>query len=163
VSLPPSNVARIGVEVDGRPVGATATITDIEQLATRQIEAEMPWTIARAVVRRATKEIAVAKASDSLGLDGVQGSLFRFAASTMWSGMEHADTRCWSLLPREIQVLRLELPAGSHELELSTLGWSDEVYRTSSPMHVNVVNGKNQYIIAIAPDEHLYTVASTGS
>lgn len=77
--------------------------------------------------------------------------------------MEHADTRCWSLLPREIQVLRLELPVGSHELELSTLGWSDEVYRTSRPIHVNVTNGKNHYVVAIAPDEHLYTIASTDS
>ncbi len=163
VKLPPSNVARIGVEVDGRPVGATETLTDIEQLATRQLEAEMPWTIARAVVRRATKEITVAKTSQSLGLEGIQGSLFRFAASSIWSGMEHADTRCWSLLPREIQVLRLELPVGSHELELSTLGWSDEVYRTSRPIHVNVTNGKNHYVVAIAPDEHLYTIASTDS
>ncbi|MGB1926781.1 MAG: hypothetical protein ACPHL6_09630, partial [Rubripirellula sp.] len=161
VTLPPSNIASVGVEVDGRPVGVTETITNIEQLAIKQVEAEMPWTIARAMVRRVAKDLAVAKASNSLGLDGMDGTLFRVAASTLWSGMENADTRCWSLLPREIQVLRLELPVGSHEFALSSLGWSEEVYQTSDPLTLNVVNGKNQYIIAIAPDEHIYTLAAS--
>lgn len=158
VTSPQCHIARVGVEVDGRPVGVTETITDIKQLAISQLEAEMPWTIARAVVRRVSKELAVAKAGKSLGLDGIEGSLFRFATSTLWSGMEHADTRCWSLLPREIQVLRFELPAGKHSLRLSTLGWSEEIYRSSPPMEVEVVNGENNYVIAIAPDERIYTV-----
>ena len=51
--------------------------------------------------------------------------------------------------------------AGKHEFELSTLGWSDEVYRTSDPIHVEVLNGQNQYIIAIAPDEQIYTVSAS--
>ncbi len=161
VTLPPSNVARVGVQVDGRPFGTTETITDIKELALKQVEAEMPWTIARAVVRRTMKELAVAQAGKSLGLDGIEGSLFRFVASSVWSGSENADTRCWSLLPREIQVLRIELPAGKHEFELSTLGWSDEVYRTSDPIRLEVLNGQNQYIIAIAPDEQIYTVSAS--
>ncbi len=155
-----SNVARIGVTVDGRPVGATETLTDVETLARTQLDAEMPWTIARAVVRRATKEIAVAKTSDALGMEGNSASIFRFAASTIWSGTESADTRCWSLLPREIQVLRIEVPEGEHALELSTLGWSDEVHQTSKKMKMDVIDGKNHYVIAIAPDEQLYTIAS---
>lgn len=161
VTLPLSNVACVGVEVDGRPVGVTETITDIEQLAIKQLEAEMPWTIARAVVRRVAKDLAVAKAGKSLGIDGIEGTIFRVAASSIWSGMENADTRCWSLLPREIQVLRLELPVGTHELTLSSLGWSEEVYKTSDPMEIDVVNGKNNYLIAIAPDEEIYTLTSS--
>ncbi len=163
VTVPVSNVARVGVEVDGRPIGTTETITDIQELAVNQLEAEMPWIIARAVVRRATKEIVVAKTSESLDLDGFGGAFFRAAASTVWSGMENADIRCWSLLPREIQVLRLELPVGSHEFTLASLGWSEEVYKTSDPIRMNIRNGKNQYIIAIAPDEHIYALAGQES
>jgi hypothetical protein len=50
------------------------------------------------------------------------------------------------------------LPAGKHSLRLSTLGWSEEIYRSSAPMEVEVVNGENNYVIAIAPDERIYTV-----
>ena len=30
-----------------------------------------------------------------------------------WEASEAADTRCWGLLPDKIQVLRIELPAGT--------------------------------------------------
>src|SRR5688500_3440388 len=34
------------------------------------------------------------------------------ALGVAWEATENADTRCWSLLPDKIQVVRLELPAG---------------------------------------------------
>ncbi len=123
VVLPPSDIAAVGVRIGGHLYGATQTLTDVGELAVRQTTAEMPWTIARAVVRRVTKEAAVAKVGDSLGLDGDAGSLFHFAAASAWSGVEHADTRCWGLLPREIQVLRAELPVGTHQVDLQALGY----------------------------------------
>ena len=60
-------------------------------------------------------------------------------------------------------MLRLELPVGSHEFTLASLGWSEEVYKTSDPIRMNIRNGKNQYIIAIAPDEHIYALAGQES
>ena len=40
------------------------------------------------------------------------------AAGVVWEATESADTRCWGLLPEKIQVLRIELPAGQHQLSL---------------------------------------------
>jgi len=37
-------------------------------------------------------------------------------AGVAWEATESADTRCWGLLPDQIQVLRVELPAGRHEI-----------------------------------------------
>ena len=35
-----------------------------------------------------------------------------------------ADTRCWNSLPNEVQLLRLELPPGTHEVEIRpSAGW----------------------------------------
>lgn len=158
VSLPACQVASVGVRVGGQLYGATQTLTDVGDLATRQNSAEMPWTIARAVVRRSTKEIAVAKVGDSLGLDGDNGTLFHFAVASAWSGVEQADTRCWGLLPREIQVLRAELPAGSHVVDLQSLGFSGAGLSPASTHRIEIIDGKNAYLVVIAPGDALYVI-----
>ena len=151
VVIPTSSLAAIGVRVEGVLYGATQTLTDVGDLARRQNEAEMPWTIARAVLRRVTKEAAVAKLGDSLGLEGSAESLFHFAAASAWSGSEHADTRCWGLLPREIQVLRAELPVGQHLIALEPLGFEGGAIAKATTRVVNMVDGRNTYAIVIAP------------
>lgn len=158
VVLPPSDVAAIGVRVDETLYGATQTLTDVGELASQQVAAERPWTIARAVVRRATKETAVAKVGDALGLSGTTGSLFHFAAASAWSGVEHADTRCWGLLPREIQVFRAELPSGAHQVSLQPLGYSGAALAAGRTERVQIVDGRNQYLIVVSPGPRLYVV-----
>ena len=158
VVIPPSNVASISVKASGAIFGATQTLTDVGQLAISQNEAEMPWTIARAVTRRAVKEAAVASVGDAMGLEGSVGSLFHFAAASAWSGIEKADTRCWGLLPREIQVLRCELPVGNHPVELQSLNFNGILAGLPSIETVTIVNGRNTYLIAIAPRDVVYLV-----
>ena len=158
VVLPTSEVAALGVRVGGELHGATQTLTHVGELAQSQVEAEMPWTIARAVVRRAAKETTVATIGDAFGLEGDAGSLAHFAASTAWSGLEQADTRCWGLLPREIQVLRAELPAATHEIHLEPLGFAGQALSTGLSHQVEIVDGKNHYLVAIAPGTFVYLV-----
>ena len=159
VFIPYTDVAAVGVRINGSLHGATQTLTDVGELATRQVEAEMPWTIARAVVRRVTKETAIASVGDSLGLEGTAGSLFHFAAASAWSGVENADTRCWGLLPREIQVLRTELPAGQHQLQLQPMNFNGETLAPGHSTSIRVVDGRNQYLTVIAPDRTMYVVS----
>jgi hypothetical protein len=161
VVVPTCRTAAVGVRVNGSLYGATQTLTDVGDLAVNQLDAEAPWTIARAVVRRVSKEAAVVKMGDSLGLDGTPGSLFHFAAASTWSGVEHADTRCWGLLPREIQVLRAELPVGQHQIELQPLGWSSDVVAAPQSHLVQIADGRNQYLIVVAPEQTMYIVSPT--
>ena len=93
--LPPSEVSVIGVRVGGTLYGVTQTLTDVGELAANQLAAEMPWTIARAVIRRVTKETAVAKVGDTLGLTGTPGSLFHFRRRL---GMERRGACRYALL-----------------------------------------------------------------
>ncbi|MGB7324844.1 MAG: hypothetical protein WBD31_08220, partial [Rubripirellula sp.] len=44
VVIPPSPIAAIGIRSGGQLLGATQTITDVGELATRQVESEMPYT-----------------------------------------------------------------------------------------------------------------------
>ncbi len=156
VVVPESSIAAIGTRINGELFGATQTLTDVTELAVRQTEAEQPYTIARAVVRRVTKEATVAEVGDSLGLEGSAGSLFHFAAASAWSGAEKADTRCWGLLPREIQVLRAELPAGRHHVALEPLDFQGQPTAAARQLTVEIENGRNRYIVAIAPDRYIY-------
>lgn len=158
VVVPACDIAAVGIRIGGQLYGATQTLTDVGQLASTQQQAEMPWTIARAVVRRATKEAAVAKVGDSMGLEGTAGSLFHFAAASAWSGVEHADTRCWGLLPREIQVFRAELPTGMHGIQLQPLGYGGDTLTQGSNQTVEIRAGDNTYLIVMAPDRAIYVV-----
>ncbi|MGB0599290.1 MAG: hypothetical protein ACPGLY_21610 [Rubripirellula sp.] len=158
IALPPDSIAAIGVVVEGKLRGATQTLTDVAELAGRQLQAEQPWTIARAVVRRATKEAAVAKASDSLGLEGTAGSLVHFAAASAWSGIERADTRCWGMLPREVQVFRIELPIGIHKLGLLPLSSLGQPTAPGQQRSIEILDGGNTYLITVAPDQVVHIV-----
>jgi len=158
VEVPASEIAAVGVRANGQLLGATQTLTDVGRLAAQQCEAEMPWTIARAVVRRVTKEAAVVHTRDTLGLGGAAGSLFHFAVASAWASTERADTRCWGLLPREIQVLRAELPRGSWQVQLQPLGYSGHPIAAGASRQLEIVDAKNHYLVVIAPNRAIYLV-----
>jgi hypothetical protein len=151
VEIPPSEIAAVGFSIDGRFLGASQTLTDIGQLATEKVDAEMPWTIARAVARRVLKETGVAATSRTLGLRGDAANAFEFAAINAWSGIETADTRCWSLLPREIQVFRVELPVGNQTISFLPLAHNGQAIAAVPQKSVTIEDGRNHYVVIIAP------------
>jgi len=156
VVVPHSPAAALSLDSSGVWLGATQPLVDIGQMAARQSEAEMPWTLARAVVRRVTKEVAVTQATRTAGLNGLSGEVARFAGVNVWSLTESADTRCWGLLPREIQVLRAELPAGTHNLGLTVVGNAGQNVGLKSYADVSIENGRNTYLTVIAGDRQAH-------
>src|SRR5690606_39285910 len=72
----------------------------------------------------------------------------------VWDFTESADTRCWALLPAKIQVLRLELPAGTHQISLRanhggiTSGGGGTAW-------VQIADGANTYVLANIPQDRL--------
>ena len=89
----------------------------------------------------------------SLGLSGDAAAAFEFAAINAWSATEKADTRCWGLLPREIQVLRAELPVGTHEIQLSPMAFTGQSFAPPQIHHVTIEDGRNHYVVVIAPEQ----------
>lgn len=163
VFVPRSPAGAVGVRIDGASAGITETVTDVGQLALLQSEAEMPWTIARAVARRVTKEVAVKAAANSLQIDGPLAGVFSFAVGSLWESSEQADLRCWGLLPRDIQAARVELPSGVHELGLEVIGFGPAGSRAhpigpERRARVTITDGQNRYLIVFAPDRHIVSV-----
>lgn len=150
-----SRIRTVRVDVDGRPAGQTDTVTDIGRLAVQQHQAVFPEIMARAIVRRIVKKGVIYAGKEVAGVQN--GSLTNLAVDVVgvaWEATETADTRSWGLLPDQVQVLRLELPAGEHRL---TLQPSDESTTCGPPEEVivPVVDGRNSYVLANFPDSRL--------
>jgi hypothetical protein len=144
-------IAEVMVAIDGQPQGTTATLTNIGDLCVAHYQATYHSVLARAVVRRVVKKAAVVASKEALGIE--RNSFANFAMDVggiAWEATENADTRCWGLLPDEIQVLRLELPAGSHQLSLQARGRDG---KTGPPrqLSIDVPNGRNTYVLANFP------------
>lgn len=153
IVVPRSAVTAVGLRVNDGPMVHAAALTDVGRLAVTQIDAEMPWTIARGVVRRVVKKAVVTASVKSVS--GGNGAL-EFGGSLLgsaWEASEKPDLRCWSLLPREIQVLRIELPAGRHRLSAAAVGAVRDEHRLEA--EVVIRDGTNAYVVAFAPDDRV--------
>jgi hypothetical protein len=145
-----SPVSNVRVAVNGHPTGVTETVTDVGKLAVQQYEAIYPQVIARAIVRRAVKKGIVYGAKELTGTDkGSLGSIAFDVAGVIWEATESADTRSWGLLPDKIQVLRIELPAGRHEITLQPYGGA--LAGTPTTKSVEILNGDNSYMLCNFP------------
>jgi hypothetical protein len=75
-------------------------------------------------------------------------------AGVAWEATEAADTRCWGLLPRDIQVLRVEVPAGDRRLQLAPM-LGNHFHGAPRAIDVHVDDGRNTYVLCWFPDSHL--------
>lgn len=154
IAIPINSVSDVEVLVGGQPSGRTETITNIGRLATLQYEATRDHVVARAVARRVLKKSAVYGVKSALNVDSAWTELALDAAGVVWEATENADTRSWGLLPETIQVARVELPFGSHELSLRPLHRGRRVGPGSSRT-VHVDDGRNTYVLAYFPTERI--------
>jgi hypothetical protein len=147
-----NEVAAVGVDVDSRPAGRTETVTDVTELAINQYSAIYPQVVARAIARRVVKKGVIYGAKEAT--DIVKGTPLNLAvdlAGVAWEATENADTRCWGLLPDKIQVLRLELPAGEHDIALRGLYRTGNASTFAATARVPIADGRNTYLLANFP------------
>jgi hypothetical protein len=121
-------------------------------MAVSQCEANTPHVVARALVRRAVKEASVHAAKQTAGIrEGSWEAAALEVAGLAWQFTENADTRCWGLLPDRIQVLRLELPAGQHEIAFQPLDYRGQTIGPIATQTVFVPDGRNAYVLVNYP------------
>lgn len=150
VMVPPRSIACVSLANGSRELARTETICDVADLALREEKVQMPHIMGRAVARRLIKKAAIYGVKDVVEADHPLADIGLSAVGVIWEATESADTRCWGLLPREIQVARLELPAGQHTLELNpVLPGGSAVRGTTATVHVE--DGRNTYLLACFP------------
>jgi hypothetical protein len=90
-------------------------IAELDNHARAALKNEMPAIIARTIARVSIKNTVVDKTRDNSPLLSLALNIVTFLT-------EQADTRAWNTLPQQILIMRLNLPAGSHDLKLSLSG-----------------------------------------
>ncbi len=145
----------VTVSEQGRLLGTTATLMDISSLAIEQNRLQRDDVLARAIARRIIKKGTVYAVKDGLEVEkSPEVDILLTIIGVAWEAAEQADTRCWSLLPDRIQVLRLELPAGTHQLDFAArLRGAHE--GKSKPVTVDVVDGKTTFVLSILPQDRV--------
>jgi hypothetical protein len=121
-------------------------------MALRQQEAVLPFIVARALARRTGKKGTIYGMKQGLGMRGGLPSLALDVAGVAWEATENADTRCWTLLPDRIQVLRLEMPVGAHAMLVQPLDRHGQPLGQAVEQSVTVADGRNTYLLVRATD-----------
>ena len=153
VQINDSAIETVLVQVDQTKIGTTDTIANVEQLAMQAYEINHADILARAIARRVVKKATVVVAKDSMHADPLV-SLAMDAAGVAWEATEKADTRGWSLLPREIQVMRIEMPIGTHQVSLLPIGYKRPIGPTVT-QQIDILDGANTYVMGYFPDNQL--------
>lgn len=151
IVVPDSDVDSVGVQINAQRIGPTASLANIEELARKTYQANRNSVVARAVARRVIKKATIVAAKDTMGKKDGLTSLGMDIVGVAWEATEAADTRCWGLLPRDVQLLRVEVPAGDHVLTLSPLANGRPV-GPAQQTKVRVNDGQNTYVISWFPD-----------
>lgn len=157
IELSPITVDSLRININGQELGCTENVADIGRLAMARQEEQMPQIVGRAVARRALKKGLIVAGQSASGAEKGSGndltSLIYTAAGVAWEAAEQADLRSWSLLPGSIQVYRIDLPAGQHQLDLRGEFQGRTVSsRFSSPLLIR--DGQATFAIATLPDRN---------
>ncbi|MBE9561104.1 MAG: hypothetical protein IMF15_09970 [Proteobacteria bacterium] len=87
------------------------TVEDIDALARYSLEQAMPGIMARATARAVIKYNTQHTANENSSIAGLLMTITNLVT-------ERADTRSWTTLPQEIQLQRVLLPVGEHQLQI---------------------------------------------
>lgn len=130
-------------------------VENVDALARVALQSDLPIittrAIARAIVKHGTQDKAKKKG----------GAVAGFLATVVNVATERADTRSWTTLPQTIQMARVRLPEGNHDITI-------EIYNASG-MHVDsikkdvyVKSGKIAFLTEhwVAPNMSLHVVSN---
>ncbi len=101
------------VFVDGASVGRPSVLMDIEKTAMTQLDEKYAGIVARKVAGIVAKEV-VSNQVERLTKSEFLGGLTRILLYVS----DQADLRSWNLLPRDLQILRVPVSPGLHEVTL---------------------------------------------
>ena len=93
-------------------LGETEPLCYVQALAVKSLKEKVPGMVVRHLLRSAAKSAFQWQTKDSAGTAGtIFSSLYNIVS-------EKADLRSWLTLPRDVQILRNHLSAGTHQLHL---------------------------------------------
>jgi len=123
----------------GEEIARGVLIEDIEVMAIETLKAERTVTLIRTLVRALGKYLIFRKAKKE---NKVLGAVVNLAGVLT----ESADTRSWQTLPNQIFMVRMPLPTGNHNLNLSFLNTNGQVRRNGSIPDVEIFSNQITFL-----------------
>ncbi len=122
----------------GDVLAKTEVAYDVESAAITALNSQYGELVAKRIAGIVAKEVVSHQVAKENELAGAVLNIFLHAS-------DRADLRQWSTLPKTIQVARIYLPEGKHEIKLQGLDGS-RVSEETEPFEVNIRAGKKHFI-----------------
>lgn len=135
----PPAVHCVEVSAGGTAV-KTVPVENVAALSDAALGEAMPKILLKTVLRGLTKYFATRGAEKNAG--EVAGVL----VNILTAATERADTRGWITLPNDIQMARLRVPPGEHEVTLRFCDASGRIVATENAGTIAFENGKRTYL-----------------
>jgi hypothetical protein len=129
-------VSEAEVFLDGRQVGKTQVLHDVEATAIANLDQKKAAIIAKRLAGRVAKAVVADQVRRRTNNE-VLGALTELVLVLS----DQADTRSWSLLPRDFQIFRIAVEPGTHDLQLRPIGASNLPAKT-----IQVAAGKKVFV-----------------
>ena len=142
----PSEISRIKVWVDDRPLGELQLIEDVSQVAQETFRAKKSLVYFRTIARALFKGLAAHRAKQKIDKkhEGLGGWLMKAAVDVTTDVSENADLRCSHLLPGRVYVGDFELEPGIYNIRVDFIGHNGVVIKSAGyPEYEVKVNGWN--------------------
>jgi hypothetical protein len=110
-------------------------IVRLQSLAAKNLKDQLPMLVTRQALRLIAKEQVRKEAAQKSDLANIIVSIYNVAS-------EKADTRSWSSLPSNVQILKMDLPVGEHQLQLLVLGKQELVTVSVKSNRITLINFK---------------------
>jgi len=109
-------------------------IVRIQSLAAKDLKDQLPSLLTRQVVRVVAKEQMRQKLSREAGdVGNILASIYNIAS-------EKADTRSWSTLPDQVDIVRMNVPVGKQILQVQVNGQQKNIEVNVQPNRITLIN-----------------------
>jgi hypothetical protein len=122
-----------------KKVYSMETVADVDALARYSLEQAMPGIMLRATARAVVKYNSQHSAQKSSDLAGLLMTITNLVT-------ERADTRSWTTLPQEIELKRILLPVGEHNVQIKMQNAAGHIIDVMGEQ-VTIYSGQSSFLI----------------
>jgi len=125
--------SKLNVSYEGQSYQSNE-IVRIQSLAAKDLQEQLPALLTRQVVRVVAKEQMRQKLSREAGdVGNILASIYNIAS-------ERADTRSWSTLPDQVDIVRMQIPSGKQVLQVQMNGQQQSINVDVQPNRITLIH-----------------------